>query len=82
MVALEATSDDLTAWHVAQARLPSGWTLDGLRSGLTGLEPGQHSDDRVAGATDPRGEERRHRATDSTPALDGLATRLGAPDRQ
>ena len=83
MVPLEATSDDLTAaWHAAQARLPSGWTLDGLRCASTGLKPGQRADDWIAVAIGPGGEERRHRATDPAAALIGLATDLGAPDRR
>jgi len=73
----EATSDDLTAaWHHAQARLPAGWNLDSLRCASTGLGAGQRSDDWIAVAVGPDGQERSHRAADPVTALSGLAASL------
>jgi hypothetical protein len=66
-------SDRLTrAWASTQERLPDGWTLDGLRCASSGLEQGQRSDDWVAVAVGPAGEERSHRAADAVSALEGL----------
>ena len=71
-------ADDLAeAWRAAQARLPQGWTLEGLRCASTGLTPGQRSEDWVAVATGPSGEEQSHRAEDPRSALEGLARSLG-----
>lgn len=57
--------------------LPDGWTLDGLRCASTGLSPEERSDDWVAVAIGPVGEERASRATDPVRALEGLIP----PDR-
>lgn len=66
-------SDDLTeAWWRTQAALPTGWQLDGLRCASEGLAPAQRSDDWIAVAIGPSGEERRSRAADPVAALDGL----------
>ena len=70
-------NEDLTAaWHEAQARLPSGWTLDSLRCASTGLAVGRRSDDWIAAAVGPEGQRRDHRAADPVSALDGLAAAL------
>lgn len=71
---MSATPDDLTAaWNVTQGRLPEGWTLDGLRCASTGLEPEQRSEDWIAVAVGPAGDEREYRAADPLAALAGLA---------
>ena len=77
-----ATSPDLTtAWHETQARLPAGWTVDSLRCASSGLDPVQRSDDWIAVAVGPGGEERRHRAPDPIAALAGLAASLEGATR-
>ena len=71
-------ADELAeAWRAAQARLPDGWTLEGLRCASTGLTPGQRSEDWVAVATGPSGEEQSHRAGDPGFALEGLVRSIG-----
>ena len=66
--------DRLTrTWVSTQDRLPEGWTLDGLRCASTGLSTGSRSDDWVAVAIGPAGEERTNRAEDAVTALEGLA---------
>jgi hypothetical protein len=70
-------SDLTEAWRRVQARLPAGWQLDSLRCASEGLAPDLRSDDWIAVAIGPGGEERRSRAADPVAALDGLAT----PDR-
>lgn len=60
------------AWHEAQERLPEGWQLDGLRCASTGLDEGERSDDWIALAIAPTGEERVFRAADPIAALAGL----------
>ena len=68
---------DLTAaWHDAQSSLPEGWALDSLRCASTGLQPGQRSDDWVAVAIGPTGEQREYRASDPVAALAGITTAL------
>ena len=70
-------ADELVeAWRAVEARLPDGWTLEGLRCASTGLTPGQRSEDWVAVATGPSGEQRSHRAGDPRSALEGLARSL------
>ncbi len=65
--------DRLTrAWDSAQERLPEGWTLDGLRCASIGLSAESRSDDWIAVAVGPSGEERSHRAEDAVSALEGL----------
>lgn len=61
------------AWTITQGRLPDGWTLDGLRCASTGLQDEQRSDDWLAVAVGPAGEERRVRAAEPIAALRGLA---------
>ena len=65
------------AWSSAQARLPAGWQLDGLRCASTGLTPEERSDDWVAAATGPDGMQRTFQAADPFGALMGLVTDLG-----
>ncbi len=80
-------SDALTlAWLDAEAALPAGWSLDGLRCASTGLSPEQRSDDWVARAVGPAAEVRESRADDPIAALDALVRSFGTgrgatPDR-
>ncbi len=62
------------AWTAAQRQLPEGWALDGLRCASTGLTPEQRSDDWIAVALGPNGEERTHRGPDAIAALLGLVS--------
>ncbi len=67
------TTDDLgQAWSRTQAALPDGWTVDSLRCASTGLSPDERSDDWIAMALGPDGEERASRAPDPVAALEGL----------
>ncbi len=69
--------DDLDAlWSATQARLPAGWSLDGLRCASSGLAPAERSDDWVAVAVGPGGESRSARAQAPDEALEALAVRL------
>lgn len=61
------------AWNRVQEELPPGWRLDGLRCASAGLAPDQRSDDWVAVAVSPDGDERSFRAADPVAALEGLA---------
>ena len=71
---MENDTDAVTrAWKEAQDRLPEGWHLDGLRCASAGLAEGDRSDDWIAVAVGPAGEERVHRAADPVAALIGLA---------
>ena len=77
MAHLEPEHEDLTAaWQEAQARLPPGWMLDSLRCASTGLAAGQRSDDWIAVALGPGGQQRQHRASDPVSALGGLVASL------
>ena len=68
-------SEDLSvAWAEAQAGLPDGWTLEGLRCASTGLRPDQRSDDWIAVAVGPDSVERSARARDPIEALSALAS--------
>ncbi len=54
---------DLTeAWNDAQARLPDGWALEGLRCASTGVDTEQRSDEWIAAAIGPASPERHARA--------------------
>ena len=64
------------AWRDAQAQLPPGWQLDSLQCASTGLGEEERSDDWVAVAIGPAGDERRVRAADPVAALDALARDL------
>lgn len=65
---------DLTeTWNATQVRLPDGWRLDGLRCASTGLRPEDRSDEWIAVAVGPTGEERSYRSSDPVGALRGLA---------
>ena len=65
------------AWREAQESLPEGWHLDGLRCASTGLAEGERSDEWIAMAVGPAGEERDFRAGDPVAALIGLAAVIG-----
>ena len=65
------------AWQEAQGRLPEGWQIDGLRCASTGLGEEDRSDDWIAVAVGPAGEERAARAADPVAALAGLAAAFG-----
>jgi hypothetical protein len=71
------TPDLGEAWARTQAALPDGWTVDNLRCASTGLTPEERSDDWIAIALGPDGEERASRAADPVAALEGLVP----PDR-
>jgi len=74
-------SDKLaTAWADTQARLPEGWTLDGLRCASTGLGVDERSDDWIAVAAGPGSQEREARAGDPLDALAPLASSLESDD--
>ena len=60
-------------WVATQARLPEGWSLDGLRCASTGLAAAERSDGWVAVALGPSGEERTARADPAAEALEALA---------
>ena len=67
-------STNLTSvWAEVERELPAGWTLDGLRCASTGLSPDRRSDDWIAVAVGPEGEERTYRANEPDSALRGLA---------
>ena len=75
----DSDSDQLTqVWRATQARLPAGWALEGLRCASTGLEAEQRSDEWVAVASGPSGEQRTHRSHDPLAALTGLARGIEA----
>lgn len=76
---MDAGFDLAAAWLDAQARLPAGWTLDSLQCASRGLAPAQRSDDWVAVAIGPGGEERRGQAADPVGALAALAAAFGRP---
>jgi hypothetical protein len=67
-------SDLTQAWRRVEAALPAGWQLDSLRCASHGLSPDQRSDDWIAIARGPGGEERCSRAGDPVAALDGLTS--------
>ena len=59
-----------------QTALPHGWTVDSLRCASTGLSPDERSEDWIAIALGPDGEELWSRAEDPIAALDGLVGRV------
>jgi hypothetical protein len=61
-------------WEEVGAQLPDGWSLDGLRCASTGLSPDQRSEEWIAVAVGPSGEERTSRAEELETALRGLIT--------
>jgi hypothetical protein len=72
-----AGTDALTvAWSAAQAALPDGWQLEGLRCESTALGEDQHADVWVALATGPDGRERSARAPEPALALAQLVDEL------
>lgn len=70
---MDAGFDLAAAWLEIQAQLPDGWTLESVRCASSGLAPGERSDDWVAMAVGPNGEERRSQASDPVGALAALA---------
>jgi hypothetical protein len=72
----DPSADLSAAWRRTQGRLPEGWELDSLRCASRGLAEGDRSDDWIAVAVGPDGEERHHRADDPVAALAGLASSL------
>jgi hypothetical protein len=76
---MDAGFDLATAWLDAQAQLPDGWALDSLRCASTGLASDGRSDDWVAVAVGPGGEERRAQAADPVAALSALARSIAKP---
>ena len=77
MATIRLVTDDLPdlteAWNRAASALPDGWHLDSLRCASTGLEAAQRSDDWIAVAIGPAGEERSFRANDPVAALQGIS---------
>jgi hypothetical protein len=71
------TPDIGAAWSRVQAALPEGWTIDSLRCASEGLAVDQRSDDWIAVAVGPDGQERRARAADPVAALDALPAAIG-----
>jgi hypothetical protein len=65
------------AWAGAQAALPPGWRLDGLRCASTGLTPELHSELWRAVAVAPNGEETSGEGQDPLDALANLVKRFG-----
>jgi hypothetical protein len=61
-------------WEEVEAQLPDGWSLHGLRCASTGLSPDQRSEEWIAVAVGPSGEERTSRAEEPETALRGLIT--------
>ena len=60
-------------WARTQASLPEGWELDGLRCASTGLAPQERSEEWMAVAVGPSGEEQAFSSSDAVAALEGLA---------
>lgn len=70
-------SDELSAkWSETQARLPNGWKLEGLRCASASLRPEDRSDDWIAVAIGPDGQETSARAADPISALNRIAELL------
>jgi hypothetical protein len=68
------------AWTPAQEALSIGWLLDGLHWASTSLREEDRSEDWIARAVGPGGEEREFRSADPVDALLGLARAIGEPD--
>ena len=60
----------------AEALLPAGWRLDGLRCASTGLRLEDRSEDWIAVAVAAAGTEVQHRAASPEAALRGLPARV------
>jgi hypothetical protein len=71
----EAT-DLTTAWRSAQGHLPDGWRLEALRCASTSLSEEDRSDDWLAIAVGPGGEERTARGAGPVEALFDLVDSL------
>ena len=74
MSPVSESNDLANVWAEVEKGLPTGWTLDGLRCSSTGLAPDQRSEDWIAVAVGPKGEEHTFRAGEPASALRGLAT--------
>jgi hypothetical protein len=75
-------SGDLAkTWAETEASLPTGWELGGLRCASTGLTPEQRSEEWVAVASGPDGQEVHHQAVDPIAVLQGLAALVPGADR-
>ncbi len=75
---MDTDTNDLTAaWRRVQASLPEGWSLDGLRCASVGLAEDKRSDDWIAVAVGPDGQECQARAADPVAALEGLDVSIG-----
>jgi hypothetical protein len=61
------------AWNTAQAALPAGWCLEGLRCTSTGLAPEQRGDQWLAEACGPDGACVKVESVDPDAALAALA---------
>lgn len=60
------------AWGRTQAQLPEGWTLDSLRCASTAIRPEERSEDWIAVAVGPVGQEVHAQALDPIEALEQL----------
>ncbi|HEX2766554.1 MAG TPA: hypothetical protein VHR55_07975 [Candidatus Limnocylindria bacterium] len=68
------SADELTsAWRATQDRLPSGWTLDGIRCTSTGLAPQDRGEGWRALALGPDGQSIEVEGDDAEAALRELA---------
>ena len=65
-----------TAWTAAQSHLPDGWQLTALRCASTSLLEEDRSDDWLAIAVGPQGEERIARGSGPVEALFDLVDSL------
>jgi hypothetical protein len=74
------TPDLTSAWNAAEAALPAGWRLDGLRCDSRGLTPELRSDDWRAVAISTDGRERSASAPDPADALEALVASLRVSD--
>jgi len=67
------------AWHTAQAALPPGWRLEGLRCTSTGLAPDQRGDQWMAEACGPEGACLKVESDEPEQALAALIAKLSGP---
>lgn len=74
MCSVSEPNELTNVWAEVQKKLPAGWTLGGLRCASTSLTPDQRSEDWIAVAVGPEGDERTYRASKPQSALRGLAT--------
>lgn len=67
----------IRAWRAAAERLPSGWSLDGIRCTSTGLGPGERGERWRALAAGPVGASLEAVADDPEAALAELVAMVG-----